>query len=72
MTEREYKTSEAQRKAAAKYKKANIKNYNFQVNRTTEKDLLDHMERQTNKSDYIKSLVRLDMEKGPGLTQNKK
>lgn len=62
--EKEYKTSEAQRKAASKYKKANTKNYNFQVNRTREKDLLDHLEKQTNKSEYIKNLVRLDMEKG--------
>ena len=61
MTEKEYKTSEAQRKASAKYKKANIKNYNFQINRTTEKDLLDHMEKQPNKSDYIKNLIREDM-----------
>ena len=54
-------TTEAQKKAAKKYKK--------KVNRITvefyptEADLIEQVEKQPNKQGYIKGLIRADMEK---------
>lgn len=54
-------TSEAQKRASAKYNKANIKQrvVNFSPH---ELDLLEHLDAQPNKSGYIKQLIKADME----------
>lgn len=48
----------AQSKATAKYKTQNVKRYALEVNKTTEKDLYDEIERQPNKSKYLKDLIK--------------
>ena len=54
-------TSAAQKRASAKYDKANMvqKVIRFSPH---ERDLLAHLEKQPNMSGYIKSLIRADME----------
>ena len=56
------KTSDAQKRASAKYYKENtvIKSVKFNMN--TDKDLLDHIAGITNFQQYIKSLIKKDME----------
>lgn len=54
-------TSEAQRKAVAKYKQK-VKRMTLDF-APTEFDLLDHINSQPNKQGYIKSLIRADMKK---------
>lgn len=56
------KTSDAQKRASAKYDKENtvIKSVKFNMN--TDKDLLDHIAGITNFQQYIKSLIKKDME----------
>ena len=58
----EPKTTAAQRKAVKKYKeKVNRITVDFYP---TEKDLFDHVNQQQKKQTYIKSLIRMDMNKG--------
>ena len=54
-------TSEAQRRASAKYDRANMvqRVVRFSPN---ERDLLAHLDAQPNRAGYIKSLIRADME----------
>ena len=60
------KTSEAQLRAAKKYKEK----YKEKVKRITvdfypaDEELWDHVQSQDNKQGYIKSLIRADIEKG--------
>ena len=49
--------------AKAKYAKEKTKRYVVQVIKTTEADILEKLEKQDNKSGYIKSLIRQDIEK---------
>lgn len=51
----------AQKKANDKYKKANTKTIGFSVSLKYDKDIINQLEKQTNKSDYIKSLIRKDI-----------
>lgn len=57
------KTSKAQLKASSKYNKANTKNFPIKVNKKTEKDIYDRLEKCTNVNGYIKALIRADMER---------
>ena len=59
--EKEYKTTEAQRKATLKYNKLNAKNITLSLNNKTDKDILQHLEKQKNKTGYIKQLIRQDI-----------
>lgn len=54
--------TDAQKRAQAKYKKANVtqKVVTFGVN---ERDLLEHVQAQPNQAGYIKRLIREDMER---------
>ncbi len=54
-------TRDCQLKATAKYKKENLKTIPFQINRTTESELLAWLEKQENRQGYIKSLILADM-----------
>lgn len=55
-------TSEAQRKAVAKYKQK-VKRITLDF-APTEEELWNHINSQPNKQGYIKSLIRADMKKG--------
>lgn len=57
------KSSDAQIRAAAKYNKANIKALAFQLNITTDRDIIDHLATKENKTGYIKDLIREDMKR---------
>lgn len=58
------KTSDAQIRASAKYNKENIKSLAFQLNITTDRDIINHLATKENKTGYIKSLIREDMKRG--------
>lgn len=47
-----------------KYNKEKTSLINIRFVKSTEVDILEHLERQPNKSGYIKSLIRADMAKG--------
>lgn len=57
------KNSEARIRANAKYNKENTRNVVLHLNITTDKDILDYLNRKDNKTGYIKELIRDDMEK---------
>ena len=57
------KTSKAQLKASAKYNKMNTKNFPIKVNKKTEKDIYDHLEKCVNVNGYIKALIKEDIER---------
>lgn len=54
-------TSEAQKRASAKYDKANMVQRVMRFS-PHERDLLEHLDAQPNKSGYLKELIRRDME----------
>ena len=47
------------------YEKENIRQIRLKINRKTEQELLEWIEKQENIQGYIKKLIREDMEKGP-------
>lgn len=55
-------TKECQLRASAKYKRENMKPVKFEINKTTEAELLAWIESKQNKQGYIKSLILADME----------
>ena len=57
------KNSEARIRANAKYNKENTRNVVLHLNITTDKDILDYLNRKDNKTGYIKELIRADMER---------
>lgn len=60
MTEK--KTTDAQYRAAQKYKKANIKRITVEFS-PLEAELWEHIQQQPKKQTYIKELIRADMKK---------
>ena len=59
------KNSDARIRANAKYNKENIKMVTLHLNITTDKDILDYLQKKDNKTGYIKELIREDMKKNP-------
>ncbi len=53
-------TSEAQKKASAKYRKNNVKAIMFNLY-PSDSDLIEFLEGKENRSSYIKELIRKDM-----------
>lgn len=53
--------SEAKKKADAKWQKANIKQVKFNLNITTDKDIIDWLNSIDNKQGYFKELIRKDI-----------
>lgn len=49
--------------AQRKYEKNNVKQYTLKFMISTERDLIEHLEKQSNKSGYIKELIRKDLKK---------
>lgn len=54
--------SEALAKAQKKYAKEKTRSICIRLNRETDADVLDKLDAVTNKADYIRELVRKDME----------
>ena len=54
--------SEAQKKAAAKYDKANTTQIILKLNKKTDADILERLQSVGNRQGYIKDLIRKDLE----------
>lgn len=52
----------AKMKYDIEYVKQNVRQYMLKINRLTDPDMVEHLEKQDNKQGYLKSLVRYDME----------
>lgn len=57
-------TSEAQKKAVARYDAKNTRRVYIKLNLRTDADILQHLDRQENIQGYIKDLIRKDMKQG--------
>ena len=57
----ENKSTESQIKASIKYNKENTVQISLKLNRTTDADLIDSLNRIENKQGYIKGLIRRDI-----------
>lgn len=54
-------TSEARKRATRRYDAANTIQLGLKLNRKTDADILERLEREPNKQGYIKALIRADM-----------
>lgn len=54
-------TTEAQKRASAKYHKEHLRVFNLRINRRTEADILDKLEAVDNVQGYLKDLIRQDI-----------
>lgn len=59
------KSSKSQIEAIAKYNKEKTKTYLLRLNKETDKDIINWLEDTDNKTGYIKSLIREDIERTP-------
>lgn len=59
MTDR--RSSDAQIKASNKYNATHTKIVPLRLNFTTDKDILEHLDRQSSIAGYIKDLIRADI-----------
>ena len=57
------KSTEPQVRASIKYNKENTVQISLKLNRSTDADLIESMNRVTNKQGYIKELIRRDIAK---------
>ena len=57
-------TSEAQKRAVAKYDAENTRRIVLKLNKTTDKDVLDRLDTVGNRQGYIKGLIRKDIKDG--------
>ena len=48
--------------AQQKYSKTNVKQFTIRFMTSTEHDLIEHLEKQSNKSGYIKNLIKKDID----------
>ncbi len=55
--------SEGRLKASRKYDDAHTQRIYIKLNKGTDADILEHLEKVGNKQGYIKSLIRADMKK---------
>ena len=55
--------SQAQRKASKKYQLNNTKCYSIQLSKKYDADIITQLENVPNKTQYIKELIRQDIEK---------
>ena len=56
--------TEAQKRANAKYDKANTRAIMLKLNLKTDGDLIEHLDGKSNRQGYIKALIRADMARG--------
>ena len=57
------KSTESQVRASIKYNKENTVQISLKLNRSTDADLIDSLNRVANKQGYIKELIRKDIAK---------
>lgn len=57
------KSTESQIRASVKYNKENTVQISLKLNRSTDADLIDSLNRIANKQGYIKELIRRDITK---------
>ena len=57
------KSTESQIRASVKYNKENTVQISLKLNRSTDADLIDSLNRIANKQGYIKELIRIDIAK---------
>ena len=57
------KSTESQVRASIKYNKENTVQISLKLNRSTDADLIDSLNRVKNKQGYIKELIRKDIAK---------
>ena len=55
--------TEAIRRAVRKYDAANTKQVHLKLNRKTDAEIIEHLDKQNNVQGYIKDLIRQDMRK---------
>lgn len=55
--------TESQKKAQAKYDKANTRQIHLKLNRRTDADVIQALDSAESKQGYIKRLIRADLEK---------
>ena len=55
--------TEAIRRAVRKYDAANTKQVHLKLNRKTDVEIIEHLDKQKNVQGYIKDLIRQDMRK---------
>ena len=55
------KSTESQIRASIRYNKENTVQISLKLNRSTDADLIDSLNRVTNKQGYIKELIRKDI-----------
>lgn len=56
-------SSEAQRKASAKYDAANTVQFKIKLNKNNDGDMIDYLKSLDNRQGHIKNLIREDMKK---------
>ena len=59
----ERKSSDARIAANIRYNAKNVQQFKIALNKTTDKDIIDHLSTLDNKQGYVKNLIRSDMEK---------
>ena len=57
------KMKDKQSQASIKYDKDNTKRLYIKLNKNNDKDILEHLDTQSNKQGYIKDLIRNDIKK---------
>lgn len=60
----EKKTSKKKQEYCDRYHREQMTPIAFRFSNKNDKDILDHLSKQKNKSDYIRQLIRADMNKG--------
>ena len=61
--EKKRKIYDSQRRAIARYDQANTTQIKMKLNNKTDRDIIEHLQKQKNKQGYIKELIRADMKK---------
>ena len=56
-------TRQARVKASIKYNQNNVKQIKLNLNKKTDADIIEHLDRTENAQGYIKQLIRQDMQK---------
>ena len=56
-------SSEAQRKASAKYDSANTVQFKIKLNKNNDGDMIDYLKGLDNRQGHLKNLIRDDMKK---------
>lgn len=58
------KTTEAQKRATAKYQEANTRLLSIRLNFNTDQDIIEKLNQVESKAGYIKELIRQDIRRG--------